>query len=276
MNISDNVTTTTPSVSLIVPTGRAGPESPEDEEKSGLRSQQEDVDVKPFYFAGAFSCIIVVTLIGATLAILLTNKPTVKDAAPKNSFVLKFIGENPEGPLARCEGNCDTDEDCFPEFVCFQREEEDGVPGCGGNLTSHTADYCIRPEDIPSAEPEPPDSPSVRPSTWFSVRSFSPSIGPTPALPAKLTLLPFKHRPSFSPSIELTPAPTANLILLNWIDINPEALLARCEGNCDTDADCFPELVCFLRSSAESVPGCGGNPYYKIDYCIRPEDIPSV
>eukprot|EP00588_Corethron_pennatum_P006272 CAMPEP_0194300228 /NCGR_PEP_ID=MMETSP0169-20130528/61137_1 /TAXON_ID=218684 /ORGANISM="Corethron pennatum, Strain L29A3" /LENGTH=720 /DNA_ID=CAMNT_0039050377 /DNA_START=314 /DNA_END=2477 /DNA_ORIENTATION=+ len=208
MNASDIVITTLPSVSSISLTGRVATEDDVlDEESAGSgpvtntrRSKQENEDVKPLYYAGVFSCIIVVTLIGAVLAILLNNKPPVKDAATKNSFLLTFIGEDPEKLLTRCEGDCDTDADCSLGFVCFLGEEGGSVPGCGGGPTSITVDYCIRPEDIPTAElfAEPQHSPSVGPS--FSPY-FSPSIGSTPAPTATLAFAP-STAPSAEPSAE--------------------------------------------------------------------------
>eukprot|EP00562_Extubocellulus_spinifer_P020711 CAMPEP_0178614226 /NCGR_PEP_ID=MMETSP0698-20121128/2053_1 /TAXON_ID=265572 /ORGANISM="Extubocellulus spinifer, Strain CCMP396" /LENGTH=1059 /DNA_ID=CAMNT_0020252951 /DNA_START=319 /DNA_END=3499 /DNA_ORIENTATION=- len=57
--------------------------------------------------------------------------------------------------------------------------------------------------------------------------------------------------------------------------------LARCEGDCDEDADCGPGLVCHQRKGREVVPGCanwGKDGERKIgspdatDYCVREID----
>jgi len=219
MNVSENIPTSTPSVSSISLTGRAAPESPEDvvldDERAGPGSETDTRrSHKSFYFAGAISCIIVVTLIGAVLAILLTNKPPVQDAAPKNSFLLTFIGEDPEVPLARCEGDCDTDEDCFLGLVCYQGEEGGRVPGCGGDPATDKVDYCIRPEDAPSTKlsTELSDSPSVRSSVWpQDSDSVRPPTANLTMAPTELTNTSPPNLTTISPTYIPTDIPSAKL-----------------------------------------------------------------
>ena len=61
---------------------------------------------------------------------------------------LEFVGNNgnpPEAfPLQKCQGDCDNDEECKGELVCFHRNGGEEVPGCEGNDVS-TVDYCISP-----------------------------------------------------------------------------------------------------------------------------------
>ena len=40
------------------------------------------------------------------------------------------------------------------------------------------------------------------------------------------------------------------------------------DSDCDSDADCQGDLICFERDNAD-VPGCLGNPSFKRDYCIQ-------
>ena len=47
-------------------------------------------------------------------------------------------------PLGLCQGDCDNDEDCLDELICFQREYLETVPGCSGQGTP-SYDYCIVP-----------------------------------------------------------------------------------------------------------------------------------
>lgn len=48
-----------------------------------------------------------------------------------------------ETPSSLCEGDCDTDNECDGELVCYQREEDvTTVPGCSGSPTDDW-DYCI-------------------------------------------------------------------------------------------------------------------------------------
>ncbi|GKY93759.1 hypothetical protein MPSEU_000343100 [Mayamaea pseudoterrestris] len=48
--------------------------------------------------------------------------------------------------------------------------------------------------------------------------------------------------------------------------------LAQCQGDCSSDYDCMPGLVCFQRTFTSAVPGCTGTPQSNIDYCIDPAD----
>jgi len=56
----------------------------------------------------------------------------------------------------------------------------------------------------------------------------------------------------------------------------PNAPCSRCQGDCDTDADCLPGLKCFQKdSNAQSVPGCTGEGNFAEahDYCYVPYDV---
>ena len=47
--------------------------------------------------------------------------------------------------------------------------------------------------------------------------------------------------------------------------------LARCEGDCDSDAHCADDLICYLRTTDEAVPGCltgGSGDVSTYDYCV--------
>ena len=49
-------------------------------------------------------------------------------------------------PLKRCQGDCDNDDECEGDLVCY---DQNGmfVPGCEGQRERAIADYCVRPED---------------------------------------------------------------------------------------------------------------------------------
>jgi hypothetical protein len=49
--------------------------------------------------------------------------------------------------------------------------------------------------------------------------------------------------------------------------------LAKCQGDCDSDAECAYGLVCYQREYANAVPGCSGTPSANHDYCIDPADL---
>jgi len=44
--------------------------------------------------------------------------------------------------------------------------------------------------------------------------------------------------------------------------------LGECQGDCDGDDDCQGSLICFLRDTTESVPGCSGEGSLGTDYCF--------
>jgi len=121
MNVSENIPTSTPSVSSISLTGRAAPESPEDvvldDERAGPGSETDTRrSHKSFYFAGAISCIIVVTLIGAVLAILLTNKPPVQ---VRSVFLLPRHGRKIPPPIIYMCYSCLFVQGCSAEEFIF-------------------------------------------------------------------------------------------------------------------------------------------------------------
>ena len=63
--------------------------------------------------------------------------------------MLVDVGNGMQG-LGRCEGDCDSDNDCVGAMKCYQRNGEmTSVPGCMGSGTQGT-DYCIDPMDDPS------------------------------------------------------------------------------------------------------------------------------
>lgn len=49
--------------------------------------------------------------------------------------------------LSRCEADCDSDDECGSGLMCYQRDDDEAVPGCNGTPRSGW-DYCIRPQDL--------------------------------------------------------------------------------------------------------------------------------
>jgi len=45
-------------------------------------------------------------------------------------------------PLSECQGDCDHDYDCADGLFCFQRDQNDPIPGCNGNSPSRS-DFCV-------------------------------------------------------------------------------------------------------------------------------------
>ena len=59
------------------------------------------------------------------------------------------------------------------------------------------------------------------------------------------------------------PTPTASGIELfnNSLDGCGSRGCEKCEGDCDSNADCDGSLTCFFRNGLENVPGCSGGGY---------------
>jgi hypothetical protein len=61
-------------------------------------------------------------------------------------FVFEADGELqvPGYPLQECQGDCDDDDECAGDLICFQRDGTEVVPGCVG-VPEEKVDYCIKP-----------------------------------------------------------------------------------------------------------------------------------
>ena len=61
---------------------------------------------------------------------------------------LEFISWNPPTPMEHCTGDCDRDDDCSGEMICFQRSGASPVPGCeSSDGIPAIADFCAYPSD---------------------------------------------------------------------------------------------------------------------------------
>ena len=66
--------------------------------------------------------------------------------------VVSYVGEcgNEDYLCNKCEGDCDSDDDCEGDLKCFQRSDSGPVPGCagnGGSLDMNKQDICYDPSD---------------------------------------------------------------------------------------------------------------------------------
>jgi hypothetical protein len=76
-----------------------------------------------------------------------SETPSSAPSAAKN---VEYVGNDGSPtsayPLGRCQGECDTNEDCEGDLICFQRDPGDPVPGClGGEDDTSKNDFCISP-----------------------------------------------------------------------------------------------------------------------------------
>ena len=179
------------------------------------------------------------------------------------------FGANPPAdvfPLQRCQGDCDTNDDCADGLVCFQRQSNQAIPGCSGGETDSTlSDYCVL--DVRGEGYTDPDTLPPTPEP-----TLKPTAAPTNEPTNKPTLPPVEFAP--------VPRPTGAQKQIWNRGWEPQFLLGECEGDCDTDEDCLPGLVCFDRDTANvAVPGCTGGESDRslTDYCIFPFiDLPPI
>ena len=52
---------------------------------------------------------------------------------------LTFVGHR--GPMGECAGDCDSNEDCMGDLICYQ--PTGSVPGCPGTSQDSDIDYCV-------------------------------------------------------------------------------------------------------------------------------------
>jgi hypothetical protein len=104
-----------------------------------------DYCVKAGYNGGEATVVIVVEteVTNAPSTQAHANSPTASGpTVDPNLPPLQTVADEPEMPLGLCQGDCDSDEDCLDELVCFQRDYLERVPGCSGQGTP-SYDYCI-------------------------------------------------------------------------------------------------------------------------------------
>ncbi|CAJ1938004.1 unnamed protein product [Cylindrotheca closterium] len=131
---------------------------------------------------------------------------------------LQVVSHYPEeASLGRCEGDCDTDEDCADDLVCYQKNDCQYVAGCLGSFDDYSyTDYCVRKSDVNAGKLALDDT----------------VVGD------------FNHQQ-----------------------------LQLCQGDCDEYYDCAPGLICLHRHANEPVPGCiGAETHFRTDYCISPNN----
>eukprot|EP00984_Skeletonema_dohrnii_P002504 scaffold869_cov75-Skeletonema_dohrnii-CCMP3373.AAC.3 len=229
--------------------------------------------------------------------------------ATENTVWLKGDNGSPSAnfPLGLCEGDCDSNADCQPGLICQQRTGNEVIPNCIG-FPEPGEDYC-RVAD-PTAPPTPAPTNAVTPPVTPNptpTNAPPPPTPPTSSLQLVFTdtgappnPLPECHGDCDDDSqcegslvcfqrsgTEVVPGctgtatsgadfcavrATQNTVWLKGDNGSPSANfpLGLCEGDCDTDANCQPGLICKQRTGNEAVPNCIGVPEPGEDYCYDP------
>ena len=89
------------------------------------------------------------------------------DLFPSNAGVVSYVGECSSSTYlcGRCEGNCNTDDDCKGDLKCKQRDRFNSVSGCflaGGDSDMRGKNVCFDDDS---------DKPELRPCHIFDHRN---------------------------------------------------------------------------------------------------------
>ena len=65
-----------------------------------------------------------------------TDSPTSSYSPTTSDIPLQRLGNNGSPaeffPLGQCQGDCDSDEECAGDLICYKRDGYEEVPGCVG------------------------------------------------------------------------------------------------------------------------------------------------
>eukprot|EP00931_Biecheleriopsis_adriatica_P060751 TRINITY_DN36495_c0_g1_i1.p1 TRINITY_DN36495_c0_g1~~TRINITY_DN36495_c0_g1_i1.p1 ORF type:complete len:2641 (-),score=486.46 TRINITY_DN36495_c0_g1_i1:92-6985(-) len=194
-----------------------------------------------------------------------TERTLMRDGSLNGHLV--SLGGNPSSKLLECQGDCDTDDDCAGGLMCFQRSGHTDIPGCKGDGTSGW-DYCIAPYHftLPVSTPgnwKPTmaecEGECISDATCDSGLKCWTSNSPVPGCSGDPNGKKYCYDPSKLKSVDESPGGSG------------KAPLFECQGDCDTDDECYGHLKCFQSNVATPyVPNCGGTASSGADYCYDP------
>jgi len=247
----------------------------------------------------------------------LSNEPTAEDTAPPPQptpspnnepitpipFVLPVTGCSSTNKCERCEGHCDSDDECEGDLVCWKKGYiASKIPFCLGTDWSLT-DWCvIEPSDT---DPIPYVLPVRDCSTSDTCERCEGHCQNDDECEGDLICTQKDGRGANIPNclgplgddesltewcvnpedIGPTPAPVArpptNGFVLPVRNCEPGDKCARCEGHCSNDDECEDGLICHDKGYKGSpIPGCEGTDWSWTEWCIEPpgpdDDIPFV
>lgn len=144
-------------------------------------------------------------------------------------------------PCGRCEGDCDSDDECKGNLKCYQRRSSnpwDIVFGCSG-WGRKGFDYCYDPGSDLSGGGGSSSNNNENNSGGSSNNGGTRS---------------------------------STVLDRNIKNCSRDNPCGQCQGDCDSNRDCAGDLVCFQKSGKKPVPGCSGSDSSRTDFCIDPKD----
>eukprot|EP00980_Cylindrotheca_fusiformis_P025931 scaffold14920_cov63-Cylindrotheca_fusiformis.AAC.4 len=188
---------------------------------------------------------------------------------------LSYIGQTPW--LGLCQGDCDHDEDCGSDLVCFQRDANEEVPGCsGGGSDASRTDYCVENDWWDGRYP------SLK--TCLQAGDCAEcAVGCSTDDDCRGGLICMVSQGAFvvpgcSGWEDREDSFSGGTCVQSKYALTESTSfpLQECEGDCDDDNDCAGYMVCFQRDSNEPVPGCvgGESDNSRTDYCVFQTQFP--
>jgi len=175
-------------------------------------------------------------------------------------------------PLDKCEGHCESDEDCKEGLRCQTRDGWDLIFGCN-YWGAYDESFCVIDNGwlcqndptwaIKNKAQKNCDWVSINPSKRCSKKGLDKRIA-FDACPLACN----KHDCADNESTGIP---------LKYVGDDLDEL-KECEGDCNVDADCVGDLICYQRNEGERVvPRCIGNAdsfgQGSENYCIRPPSL---
>lgn len=180
--------------------------------------------------------------------------------------VVVGVMATPSTPLQKCEGDCDSDNECAESLVCMQRNGNEPVPGCTGlTQARYSIDFCYSPLD-PFINEESFDTDSTG-GTFQETGTQVTETGTTTTTGDGT----FQEKGTQVTETDTTTT-VGDMPLKVVVGIygSHTGKLQRCEGSCKTDNDCANGLECMFRVRNEPVSGCTGltASKAKLNFCI--------
>jgi len=186
---------------------------------------------------------------------------------------------------AKCQGDCDSDDDCTGTLRCFMRYSGEHVPGCEEtNAVDPRTDFCYDPTDaIGTAEGNCDDYPckacqgECEGHNQCEGRLRCMERSGTEAVPGCGAL----QSSTIALNMCMPFEAERELRFLGFSACSSNSKCDKCRGDCDTDADCVGDFKCKQRSSSNTdeqnaVPGCYVEHKDSIndsmDFCYNPDD----
>ncbi|GKZ00780.1 hypothetical protein MPSEU_001029800 [Mayamaea pseudoterrestris] len=233
------------------------------------------------------AAILVVAMVGAAATVFLTSNSSSQSPSMTTTTAVHPVASSSITQLRSLQyrtycgcTECDTDVwntqapvGAGQDFTCgkrmkFLQATLSNIDACREVAVNHPDECGVCNPDVcymGGADDDADDSSAIEtteaPTSGKSEQTSSPTNGKS-----ETTLSPTSGRS------ESTSAPTSSpglLVFMGQSGLPVEAFpLGKCQGDCDSDADCADGLYCYPHNAGELIPGCTGNVDSDVDYCV--------